>query len=129
MIVRSSVCSRFVHRREVAETAMRITKPYLILAVLSGLNLVNYLDRFLVSAVGPKLTQDLGLSHFQFGLINQAFMVGYFVTSPFFGALGDRFQRRGLIALGVATWSIATAGSGLMMTFASMAAARVVVGV
>jgi MFS family permease len=108
---------------------MRIKNPYLILAVLSGLNLVNYLDRYLINAVGPKLQEDLGLSDFRFGLIVQAFMWGYFLTSPIFGALGDRFKRRGLIAVGVAIWSLATAGSGLMMTFAAMFAMRVVVGV
>jgi len=108
---------------------MRIKNPYVILALLSGLNLVNYLDRSLISAVGPKLEEELGLSDFQFGLVIQAFMIGYFVTSPFFGALGDRFRRRELIALGVATWSLATAGSGLMTTFATMMGARLVVGV
>jgi MFS family permease len=108
---------------------MRIKNPYVILALLSGLNLVNYLDRSLISAVGPKLEEDLGLSDFEFGLVIQAFMIGYFVTSPLFGALGDRFRRRELIALGVATWSLATAGSGLMKTFATMMAARLVVGV
>src|SRR6267142_2039583 len=108
---------------------MRIKNPYVILALLSGLNLVNYLDRSLVSAVGPKLQQDLGLSDVQFGVVIQAFMLGYFATRPFFGALGDRFRRRELIALGVATWCLATAGSGLMKTFATMVAARVVVGV
>jgi MFS family permease len=108
---------------------MRIKSPYVILALLSGLNLVNYLDRSLISAVGPKLEEDLGLSDFQFGLVIQAFMIGYFLTSPIFGALGDRFRRRELIALGVATWSLATAGSGLMKTFAAMIAARLVVGV
>jgi MFS family permease len=108
---------------------MRIKNPYVILAVLSGLNLVNYLDRSLISAVGPKLQEELGLSDFQFGLVIQAFMIGYFVTSPFFGALGDRFRRRELIAVGVVTWSLATAGSGLMTTFATMIAARLVVGV
>jgi len=108
---------------------MRIRNPYAILALLSGLNLANYLDRFLINAVGPKLEEDLGLSDLRFGLIVQAFMWGYFVTSPIFGALGDRFPRRGLIALGVAIWSLATAGSGLMTTFAAMFAARVVVGV
>jgi MFS family permease len=108
---------------------MRIKNPYVILALLSGLNLVNYLDRFLISAVGPKLQEDLGLSDFRFGLVVQAFMWGYFVTSPLFGALGDRFPRRGLITLGVAIWSIATAGSGLMQTFGALFAARVVVGV
>src|SRR5260221_5022512 len=108
---------------------MRIKNPYVILALLSGLNLVNYLDRSLVSAVGPKLQQDLGLRDVEFGVVIQAFMLGYFATSPFFGALGDRFRRRELIALGVATWCLATAGSGLMKTFATMVAARVLVGV
>src|SRR4051812_44046268 len=108
---------------------MRIKNPYLILALLSALNLVNYLDRLLVAAVGPKLMQDLGLSGFQFGIVSNAFMVGYFATSPIFGALGDRFRRRGLIALGVATWSLATVGSGLMQTFFALALARVAVGV
>ncbi len=108
---------------------MRIKNPYVILALLSGLNLVNYLDRSLISAVGPKIQEDLTLSDLQFGLVIQAFMWGYFVTSPVFGALGDRFRRRELIALGVATWSLATAGSGLMKTFAAMIAARLIVGV
>src|SRR5258706_12234046 len=108
---------------------MRIKNPYVILALLSGLNLVNYLDRSLVSAVGPKLQQDLGLSDVQFGVVIQAFMLGYFATSPFFGALGDRFRRRELIALGVATWCLATAGSGLLKTFAPIVAAPVLVGV
>jgi MFS transporter, Spinster family, sphingosine-1-phosphate transporter len=108
---------------------MRIRKPYLILAVLSGLNLVNYLDRYIVAAVGPKLAEDLGLSDSKFGFVVTAFMLGYFATSPLFGALGDRLPRRGLIALGVAVWSLATVASGLAATFAAMIAARVVVGV
>jgi MFS family permease len=108
---------------------MRIRSPYLILAVLSGLNLVNYLDRYIVAAVGPKLAEELGLSDAKFGFVVTAFMVGYFATSPFFGALGDRLPRRGLIALGVAVWSLATAASGLTATFASMIAARVIVGI
>ena len=108
---------------------MRIRSPYLILAVLSGLNLVNYLDRYIVAAVGPKLAEDLGLSDSKFGFVVTAFMVGYFATSPIFGALGDRLPRRGLIALGVAVWSLATAASGLTTTFMAMIATRVVVGV
>ena len=56
-------------------------------------------------------------------------MWGYFLTSPLFGALGDRFPRRGLITIGVVIWSLATAGSGLMQTFGALFAARIVVGV
>jgi MFS family permease len=108
---------------------MRIRSPYAILALLSGLNLVNYLDRYIVAAVGPKLAEELGLSDSKFGFVVTAFMIGYFATSPIFGALGDRFPRKGLIALGVAVWSLATVGSGLTETFAAMIASRVVVGV
>ena len=53
---------------------MKIKSPRVILGVLSGLNLVNYLDRNLVAAVGPKLESDLGLSDFQFGGVINAFM-------------------------------------------------------
>jgi MFS family permease len=108
---------------------MRIKNPYAILALLSALNLVNYLDRFLIAAVGPKLQEELGLSDFKFGLVINAFMLGYFATSPLFGVLGDRLPRRGLMALGVATWSVATAASGFAPTFLALVAARVVVGV
>jgi MFS family permease len=71
---------------------MRIRNPHLILAVLSGLNLVNYLDRYIVAAVGPKLAEELGLSDSKFGFVVTAFMIGYFATSPLFGALGDKHR-------------------------------------
>jgi MFS family permease len=108
---------------------VRITNPRLILALLSALNLVNYLDRYLVAAVGPPLQRELGIGDAQFGFVGTAFMLGYFLTSPVFGVLGDTRPRRGLIALGVATWSLATALSGMAASFASMIVARVVVGV
>jgi predicted MFS family arabinose efflux permease len=108
---------------------VRIQNPYVILGLLSGLNLVNYIDRQLVPAVGPKLQAELGLSDAQFGLVSTAFMLGYCLTSPFFGVLGDRRPRRTLIALGVAIWSVATAASGIARSFATLIAARVVVGV
>jgi len=109
---------------------VRIQNPYVILGLLSGLNLVNYLDRYLVAAVGPSLQVELGLSDFQFGLVaSSAFMVGYLATSPFFGVLGDRRPRRALIALGVGTWSVFTTASGLASSFYSMLAARLFVGV
>src|SRR5258706_4546453 len=108
---------------------MKIKNPRVILALLSALNLVNYLDRILVAAVGPKLSEELGLSGAQFGVISTSFMLGYFLTSPIFGALGDRYRRRELIALGVGVWSIATAASGMMRTFLAMVGMRIIVGV
>jgi MFS transporter, Spinster family, sphingosine-1-phosphate transporter len=108
---------------------MRISHPWVILGLLSGLNLVNYVDRYLLVAVGPRLQDDLRLSNAELGLLTTAFMLGYLLTSPLFGALGDRYPRKGLIAFGIAVFCLATAASGLMNGFASMFATRVLVGV
>ena len=108
---------------------MTITSRSGIVWLLTGLNLLNYLDRYVITAVSPRIQAELELSDFQTGAIASAFMLGYFVTSPAFGALGDRYARRGLISLGVGLWSVATAASGLARGFVSMIAARISVGV
>lgn len=110
---------------------MRIERPATILVLLTGLNFLNYVDRYLVAAVSPKFQEELKLSDFQTGLAISAFMVGYFITSPIFGRLGDRpgGARRILMAIGVALWSAATAFSGLATGAWSLVAARVAVGV
>ncbi|HVH45890.1 MAG TPA: MFS transporter [Labilithrix sp.] len=106
-----------------------IRRPGAILALLTGLNLLNYLDRLVVSAVLPKLQEELALSNFQGGLLATVFLVGYFVTSPIFGALGDRLPRKGLIAAGVLVWSAATIASGFATGLWSLLLARALVGV
>lgn len=100
-----------------------------IVALLTALNLLNYIDRFLVNAVGPRFQAEFGLSDAELGLAASAFMLGYMLTSPLFGALGDRGPRKRLIAAGVAVWSAATVLSGLARGLVTMLAARIVVGV
>jgi MFS transporter, Spinster family, sphingosine-1-phosphate transporter len=111
----------------VTSTAVR-SRPAII-ALLTALNLVNYIDRFLVMAVGPKIQESLHLSDAQLGWVTSAFIIGYLITSPLFGWLGDRYPRKGLIAAGVLLWSAATALSGLADGFATLIAARLAVGV
>ena len=105
-----------------------------ILALLTGLNLLNYIDRMIVAAVLKKIQEPVAdgglfLSGLQGGLLATAFLGGYFVTSPIFGARADKGKRTGLIAIGVAIWSVATFATGLAHSFGQMLAARVVVGV
>jgi MFS family permease len=62
-------------------------------------------------------------------------MIGYFVTSPLFGVLGDRLPRKGLIAGGVLVWSLATFASGASAmagaagSFVALITSRILVGV
>lgn len=106
-----------------------IRRPNAILALLTGLNFLNYLDRILVAAVLPRIQDDLGLNNFEGGLLATVFLLGYFATAPLFGALADRGPRKGLIAFGVVTWSLATAASGLAGSLWTLLLARAVVGV
>jgi MFS family permease len=100
-----------------------------IVALLTGLNFLNYLDRYIVAAVLPRIQEDLSLSNFEGGLLATIFLLGYFVTSPLFGVLGDRVSRKRLITFGVLTWSLATVASGLATSLPSLIVARALVGI
>ncbi len=106
-----------------------IRSPVVFLILLTGLNLLNYLDRYVFPAVLPAMQQDLGINNFEGGLAAATFLVGYFLSSPIFGKLGDTGQRKKLIAVGVLIWSCATIASGLAVGTWSLLAARAVVGV
>jgi MFS transporter, Spinster family, sphingosine-1-phosphate transporter len=106
-----------------------IRRPLTLLILLTGLNLLNYLDRMVLSAVLPRIEGALHLSHFVGGSLATVFLVGYFLTSPIFGTLADRGRRTYLIAAGVAVWSLATFASGLATGATSLIIARVFVGV
>jgi MFS family permease len=103
--------------------------PFWTLFILTGLNLFNYLDRYVLSAVLPSLQSDLHINDGNAGRIVTAFMIGYFVTSPFFGYLGDRTARKWLIAAGIFVWSLGTVLTGFAAGLGVLLAYRVLVGV
>ncbi len=100
------------------------------LAVLTFINLFNYLDRYVVSTLVESLRRsELHLTDTQAGSLMSGFLIVFALVGPIFGVLGDRRSRPRLIAFGVACWSIATALSGLAWNFASLFLARAAVGV
>lgn len=107
----------------------RRLSPLSSLAILTGLNLFNYIDRYVLNAVRTPMAADFGLGYGDSGRLFTAFMLGYFITSPFFGFLGDRFSRKKLIALGIFVWSLGTVFTGLAHTFAALLFFRAFVGV
>jgi MFS family permease len=100
-----------------------------IIALLTGLNFLNYIDRTILAAVLLHVEKDLDLSKAEAGLGASAFLVGYFVTAPLFGARADKGSRKGLIAGGVIVWSLATAATGLATNLWTLLLARAFVGV
>jgi predicted MFS family arabinose efflux permease len=102
----------------------------LALAVLSGINLLNYLDRYVVSALLPDLQRaPMRLTDFELGTLMSGFLIVYMLAAPLFGRLGDRGSRPRPIAIGVFLWSLATGLSGLARSYAQLLAARAMVGI
>ena len=102
---------------------------YYALLILSLINLVNYLDRYIVTVALPYLQRDFQLTDTESGYLGSLFMLVFMLASPVSGFLGDRFPRRYLVAAGVLLWSLATGASGLATTFFALMVARACVGI
>ncbi len=103
--------------------------PYFALAVLFGMNLLNYIDRYSFFAVGTQIKSAFGIDDFWYSVLGVAFMVVYTVVSPLMGFLGDRYHRRMLLAAGVGLWSLATVGTAFSRDFSQMFFWRALLGV
>jgi MFS family permease len=100
------------------------------LAILTLINLFNYLDRFVVSSLVESLKHsEFALSDTQLGFLYTGFILVYMLASPIFGVLGDRRTRPPLVAAGVFVWSLATALAGFAHSFTALFLARAAVGV
>jgi len=106
----------------------RTLGPSWALAALTGINLFNYLDRTVLSAVLTPIKEELHLTDSRLGTLQVAFMLGYFLTAPFFGYLGDRMSRKGLIVGGIVVWSLGTVLSGWAPNILSLLLFRILVG-
>ena len=100
-----------------------------LLLLLTGFNLVNYLDRYVVAAILEPLRRELHLSDTQLGRLTLVFILVYMCAAPLFGYLADRFHRPRLVACGVALWSLATIGAAFVHSYPALLFTRSLVGV
>ncbi len=100
-----------------------------MLLFLTSINILNYLDRYLVPALLPLIQIDFMLNKEQSGRLVSAFVLGYVVFSPIFGYLGDRMNRPLLMAIGVGVWSLATMASAYVATLVAFFLARAMIGI
>ncbi|XP_035691075.1 protein spinster homolog 1-like isoform X3 [Branchiostoma floridae] len=85
---------------------------YGTVAVLVFVNLLNYMDRFTLAGVLIDIQSFYGISNSDAGLLQTSFILSYMVLAPLFGYLGDRYNRKFLMAAGILFWSGTTlAGS------------------
>ncbi|MSR18795.1 MAG: MFS transporter [Phycisphaerales bacterium] len=111
---------------------MRSARIALIL--LTGINLLNYLDRFILSALVSSLTAPvaeggLALTDAEAGSLYSGFIIVYLVAAPVCGLLADRFSRNWILAVGVAAWSAATSAGALATGYWSLMLTRMCTGI
>ena len=97
--------------------------------VLTAMNLLNYVDRWVPSATKELFKKELRLSDAETSLPLTAFVIVYMLMSPVFGTLADRWPRKVVIAAGVALWSLATGAAAFAIGFWTLLLARALVGV
>src|SRR6202789_616039 len=73
------------------------------LCLLTAMNFVNYLDRYILPAVQEQIKRDFHLSDNQIGSLTLWFFVAYVLSSPITGWLGDRFPRKPMIVIAALT--------------------------
>ncbi len=81
-------------------TTPRAAAPCALFAllILTLMNMLNYVDRYVPSAVKGLFKKDLDLTDTQTSLPLTAFIIVYIIASPIFGTLAERGNRRLLIA-------------------------------
>lgn len=109
-----------------------------MLALMMMLNLLNYADRSVLSALESRMEPDffppgsttwLGRSSaFWMGMLMTAFLVIYMITAPIFGILADRYRRWAIVGIGVIGGGLASAGTGMVSTFGMLLVMRMLVG-
>ncbi len=89
----------------------------------------SYTDRQILSLLIDPIRKDLGLTDTQFGLLHGfAFSLFYATLGLPVATLSDRMSRPLIIAVGIATWSVATVTCGFARNFTQMLMSRMMVG-
>lgn len=105
-----------------------LRRRWIILAIIFGAIVLNYIDRQIVSILKPTLKSEFQLDDRGYAMLINIFTVCYAVMYPVTGWLVDRFGSGRMMLAGVVTWSIACLGAGFTRTFGQLVFFRGVLG-
>lgn len=102
---------------------------YYTLFLLFVINLLNYLDRYVLAGALSFIQRDLKIGDAEAGMLMTAFMFVYMFASPVFGWLGDRYTRKYLVAGGILVWSLAATGAAFARNIYQLLVCRALAGI
>src|SRR5579859_7009592 len=104
-------------------------RPLLVLALLTALNFLNYIDRYILPAVQPLVKREFHPSDTALGALTTVFFIFYMCCAPGIGFLADRTSRKTIITVGALIWSAATLLTAVTHSFTSLLVRHTIVGV
>jgi predicted MFS family arabinose efflux permease len=110
-------------------TRSRFTPAAVTLALLIALNLLNYIDRYILPGEVTLIQREFHWTDQQMGWLTTALFAVYMIAAPLTGWLGDHFRRKPLIIGGAVLWSLATLGTAWVHDYWSMFMRHALVGV
>src|SRR4051812_22291871 len=105
------------------------TRPLLALGLLTTLNFLNYIDRYILPAVQPLIKDEFHPSDTALGALTTVFFIFYMCSAPGIGFLADRKSRKAIITIGALIWSAATLLTAVTYSFSSLLIRHTIVGV
>jgi MFS family permease len=90
------------------QSRLRLTPAQGTLLLLIALNLLNYIDRYILPGELSLIQREFHSTDHQMGALTTALFLFYMIAAPLTGWLGDRFPRKPLIIAGAVLWSLAT---------------------
>ncbi len=117
-----------VARSHQAEGQRATRARYWVIVFAITLASIQYVDRVCISQAAPYITDDLGLSGKQMGIIFSAFTFAYALFEIPTGWLGDKIGPRKVLMRVVLWWSFFTAATGWAWNFVAMAVTRFLFG-
>ncbi len=112
---------------------MKNTKlyPWLVVAMLWFVALLNYLDRQMLSTMKPSMMMDIHelISAENFGRLMAVFLWIYAFMSPISGIIADRLNRKWMIVGSLFVWSGVTLMMGFAKTYDELYWLRAVMGI
>ncbi len=103
--------------------------PLATVALLTGLNLFNYIDRYVLFAVQPLIQAEFHRSDTEMGLLTTAFLICYMIAAPLIGLVADRVPRKWIIAAGAIVWSAATLLTAVTYDYRTLFIRHMIVGI
>jgi MFS family permease len=110
-------------------TRTRFSPAVVTLALLIALNLLNYIDRYILPGEVTLIQREFHWTDQQMGWLTTALFAVYMIVAPLTGWLGDHFRRKPLIIGGAILWSLATLGTAWVHDYWSMFVRHALVGV